>query len=119
MGKKKECERGGADSVEVAAVVPFPIAVEEVGGNRNIAKRIAELCQGRLRAGLPLKEVEDFRDELYQEYREMNGADDVAEDSDAWARCKVSCGYGTPAVSFTCKVVGTGVRVKFQTTVIA
>lgn len=96
--------------------ISFDVSVQETNGSRRLAERIAMLCFEKLTDGVPKKQVETFRAELYVQCRGIAGSTDAPEDHCAWQRCKASTKHPSPLVSWSHQTNG-GEKFPFQTTV--
>merc|ERR1711879_457814 len=69
--------------------------------------------------GMPKEEVEVFRDDLLNQCRLMGkDAEDVPDDSEAWAKCRVQLKHQSPLVAFYFQAKeDSGLKVTCQTTV--
>lgn len=98
----------GPDSKKVSTQVTLAAT-----GNVNVARRVAAMMFHKIQDGASTADVENFRDEMLNDY---NGGEDVPDDSEAWTVCRVH-GLTTvqPACAFHVEQKG-GTRIAFQTT---
>jgi len=96
--------------------IHFEVPLAAVGNRKMVAARVAAMCFYKLvQHGEPEKDVEKFRDSVLEGHRE---AEDVPEDSEAWAECKIQLSHPSPLCSY--QIVGKdGKMFPFQTTMAA
>jgi len=95
--------------------IPFEASVTSARNNRKLAERVAAMCFEKLRQGVPKKDVEAFRQEMYQQCKNL-GSKDAPESSNAWQKCKATLNQKSPVVCFSFEYPN-GKKDPFQTTV--
>jgi len=92
--------------------VHFEVPLKAVGNRAMVAARVAAICFQKMRDGMAKKDAEKFRDDVLAGYVE---GEDVRDDSEAWAECKIQLPHSSPLVKFTMETKG-GQKTPFQTT---
>lgn len=111
VDKKEKCTKfqfPTKDDKKIGFKVPWAV----VGGNEQIAYRVASLSFLKLRDGASEKEMKEHYGILVAGYR--SGAD-VPKDSEAWALCRVQVSHTNPVVGFHVELKN-GSKIPFQTT---
>lgn len=111
LNLQKKCVQFDIPTGKKKAHLEVPL--KAVGNEKMVAARIAAMCFYKIREGMPFKEALDFREELLSGYR--GGQQDVPEDSEAWAECRVQLSHHCPLVAFQMEGKG-GKTFAFQTT---
>eukprot|EP00415_Alexandrium_ostenfeldii_P000149 UN0149 len=103
--------------VEGDKKLPFEVSLAGARHSQKLAERVAVICFEKLRDGVPKKEVEAFRQQMYTQCQAMS-CQDVPGNCVAWQKCKGSAKYANPAVTFTYEY-SNGKKDCFQTTATA
>merc|ERR1712187_366704 len=93
--------------------VHLEVPLQAVGNRKMVAARVAAACFLKIRDGMSKKDAEKLRKEILEGFCE---GEDVPDDSEAWAECRLQLSGDNPLVGF--QIEGkNGKKIPFQTTV--
>lgn len=93
--------------------VHLEVPLQAVRDRKMVAARVAAICFVKIRDGMSKQDAAKLRDEILEGFRE---GEDVQDDSEAWAACRVNLSGNSPIVTFHYEDK-TGKKSAFQTTV--